>query len=63
MEFALAETCFATSSQSWPLSLVLFRVDSKKKNRLNLRSTLVLAFPWFKFCRSTLESCFSVDFR
>ena len=48
-----------------PLScgLLLFRVDSKKINRLNLRSTIVLAFLWFKFCRSTLESCFCVDFR
>ena len=26
-------------------------------------STLVLAFLWFKFYRSTLESCFCVDFR
>ena len=35
----------------------------KKINQLNLRSTLVLAFLWFKFYRSTLESCFCVDFR
>ena len=35
----------------------------KKINKLNLRSTLVLAFLWFKFYRSTLESCFCVDFR
>ena len=35
----------------------------QKINRLNLRSTLVLAFLWFKFYISTLESCFCVDFR
>ena len=35
----------------------------KKINWLNLRSTLVLAFIWFKFWGSTLESCFCVDFR
>ena len=35
----------------------------KKISRLNLRSTLVFVFLWFKFCRSTLESCFCVDFR
>ena len=35
----------------------------KKINRLNLRSTFVLAFPWFKFYRSILESCFCADFR
>jgi len=35
----------------------------QKINRLNLRSTLVLAFLWFKFYRSTIESCFCVDFR
>lgn len=38
-------------------------IPKKKINRFNLRSTLVLAFLWFKFCRSTLESCFCVDFR
>ena len=43
--------------------VVLFIVDSKKINRSNLRSTLVIAFLWFKFCRSTLESCFCVNFR
>ena len=39
------------------------RFKNKKTNRLNLTSTLVLAFLWFKFYKSTLESCFCVDFR
>ena len=30
----------------------------EKINRLNLRSTLVFAFLWFKFYRFALESCF-----
>jgi len=34
-----------------------------KINRLNLRSTVVLAFLLFKFYRSTLKSYFCVDFR
>ena len=62
-------TLIPCSSLSSPCisSIVLWFGDAysifKKINRLNLRSTLVLAFLWFKFYSSTLESCLCVSFR
>ena len=71
-DFLLLPLSFARSIHFNSLFFIVFSIVLwfgsvwsifKKINRLNLRSTLVLAFLWFKFYRSTLKSCFCVDFR